>query len=329
MKRNALLLICLSLSTVYGDFAETCRKTWPKVVKIFGAGGLKRLHAYSSGIIVSPKGHILTVWNHVLETDELRVVLDDGQRFKASLKLVDTELEAAVIKIEAEDLPFYSIKKAPAAKPGEWVLSFSNAYRVATGNEKPTVMHGVISATANLKARRGVFESSYQGAVYLIDGITNNPGAGGGTMTNGRGDLIGMVGKELKSKLTNTWLNYAVPAAVLAPLVARAVAGETSIPSSPEITRPAERKGTAGRHGIVLVPSVLRGTPSYIDEIEKKSPAQKAGLQPDDLILFIEREFIGSCKNFRDVISQHQPGDKINVLVKRKQNILSIELELD
>ena len=116
MKRNALLLICLSLSTVYGDFAETCRKTWPKVVKIFGAGGLKRLHAYSSGIIVSPKGHILTVWNHVLETDELRVVLDDGQRFKASLQLVDTELEAAVIKIEAEDLPFYSIKKAPAAK---------------------------------------------------------------------------------------------------------------------------------------------------------------------------------------------------------------------
>ena len=329
MKRQAFLLISLSLSVASGDFADTCKKTWPKVVKIFGAGGLKRLHAYSSGIIVSQEGHVLTVWNHVLETDELRVVLDDGQRFKASLQLVDTELEAAVIKIEAEDLPFYKLKKAPPARPGEWILSFSNAYRVATGNEKPTVMHGVISAVANLNARRGVFDSSYKGTVYLVDGITNNPGAGGGAVTNAKGELIGMVGKELKSKLTNTWLNYAIPSAVLAPLVARAVAGETSVPSAPEITRPVEKKGTAGRHGIILVPAVLRGTPSYIDEIEEDSPAKTAGLKPDDLILFIEREFIGSCKNFREVISHHQPGDKINILVKRKQEILSIEMELD
>ena len=329
MKRQACLLICLSLSVVFGDFAETCQKTWPKVVKIFGAGGLKRLHAYSSGLIVSPDGHILTVWNHVLETDELRVVMDSGQRFKASLQLVDTKLEAAIIKIEAEDLPCYKIEKAPEAKPGEWLLSFSNAYRVATGNEKPTVMHGVISAVTSLNARRGVFESSYQGEVYLVDGITNNPGAAGGAVTNGKGKLIGMVGKELKSKLTNTWLNYAVPAAVLAPLVARAIAGETSIPSSPEVVRPAEQKGTAGRHGIVLVPAVLRGTPSYIDEVEDDSPAQTAGLKPDDLVLFIERDFIGSCENFREIISQHRPGDKINILVKRKQEILSIEMELD
>lgn len=329
MKRQTSFLIFLSLSTAFGDFAETCKKTCPKVVKIFGAGGLKRLHAYSSGIIVSSEGHILTVWNHVLETDELRVVTDNGQRFNATLQLVDTELAAAIIKIDAEDLPCYNIQKAPKARPGEWVLSFSNAYRVATGNEKPTVMHGVVSAVASLNARRGVFESSYHGDVYLIDGITNNPGADGGAVTNGKGDLIGMVGKELKSTLTNTWLNYAVPATVLAPLVARAVAGESSIPSSAEVTRPAEQEGTAGRHGIVLVPVVLKGTPSYIDEVEDDSPALKAGLKPDDLILFIEREFIGSCENFGEVMSKHRSGDKVNILVKRKQGILSVEMELD
>jgi len=325
----AFALFAVSARPARADFAETCKQVWPRVVKIFGAGGMRRLHAYSSGVLVSSTGHILTVWNHVLETDRLKVVLSDGQRFDAKLQLVDTTLEAAIIKIEAEDLPFFDIEKAHPAKAGEWALGFSNAYRVATGNEKPTVIHGIVSAVTDLQARRGVFESTYNGPVYLVDGIMNNPGSGGGALTGGAGRFLGMIGKELRSKETNTWLNYAVPAEALAPLVRRALAGETSVPAGPVISRPETTKGPSGKHGVVLVPDVLRHTPSYVDSVKASSPAAKAGLAPDDLILFIEEEFIGTCRNFRKTMGKYKPGDTVNLLVKRDQEILTFELTLE
>jgi serine protease Do len=324
-----LILAALTGGQAFGDFPETCRKVWPRVVKIFGAGGIQRLHSYSSGILVSPKGHILTVWNHVLETDQLKVVLSDGQRFDARLQLVDTTLDAAVVKIEAEEFPCFDLEKSRIAKPGEWVLGFSNAYRVATGKEKPTVIHGILSAVTDLHARRGVFESPYNGPVYLVDGLMNNPGAGGGALTDSKGELLGMIGKELLSKETNTWLNYAIPPDVLAPFVRRALAGESTIPTGPAVSRPEEEKGASGKHGIVLVPDVLRHTPCYVDSVRPSSPAAKAGLAPDDLILFIEEDFVGTCRNFRKFMSKYRPGDTVNVLVKRGKEIVSFKLALE
>ena len=53
---------------------EAIRQTLPKVVKIYGAGGLRGLAAYSTGFLVSPEGHIATVWSHVLDRDEVTVV---------------------------------------------------------------------------------------------------------------------------------------------------------------------------------------------------------------------------------------------------------------
>jgi len=325
----ALALFIVPAKPARADFAETCKQVWPRVVKIFGAGGMRRLHAYSSGVLVSSTGHILTVWNHVLETDRLRVVLSDGQRFDAKLQLVDTTLEAAIIKIEAEDLPFFDIEKARKAEPGEWALGFSNAYRVATGNEKPTVIHGIVSAVTDLHARRGVFDSTYNGPVYLVDGITNNPGAAGGVLAGGKGEFLGMIGKELRSKETNTWLNYSVPAEILAPLVRRALAGETSVPTGPVISRPETTKGPAGKHGLVLVPDVLRHTPSYVDSVKASSPAAKAGMAPDDLILFIDEDFIGTCRNFQKYMRKYKPGDTVNLLVKRDKEILTFEFTLE
>jgi len=329
--RHVLISIALLIlaAPVSGDFADTCARVWPKVAKIFGAGGIRRLHSYSSGVIVSPEGHILTVWDHVLETDRLRVVLSDGQRFDAKLQLVDSGLDAAVIKIEGEDLPFFDLEKSPEAQPGEWVLGFNNAYRVASGNEKPTVIHGVVSALDELRARKGVFDSAYGGSVYIVDGITNNPGAGGGALTNRKGELLGMIGQVLKNKGTNTWLNFALPARMLAPLVRRALKGESSIPSNPVVSR-TENQGTGGaKHGIVLVPDVLRHTPSYVDSVVQGSPAAKIGLAPDDLILFIEDEAVTTCRRFASVMAKRAPGEAVSLLVKRDKEILIFEMTLE
>ena len=76
------------------------------------------------------------------------------------------------------------------------MLAFSNLYGVATGNEPASVLKGYVSAVTDLAARRGIFQTPYQGPVYVLDALTNNPGAAGGVLTDRRGQLAGILGKN-------------------------------------------------------------------------------------------------------------------------------------
>src|SRR3982074_1789784 len=69
-----------------------------KMVKLFGAGGFKGLPSYGTGVLVSPKGHILTVNNHILGTTDLRVHLYDGRLYHAKVVAREPELDVALVK---------------------------------------------------------------------------------------------------------------------------------------------------------------------------------------------------------------------------------------
>ena len=86
------------------------------MVKIYGAGGLRDMEAYQSGILISPEGHILTVFSHVLDTDYITAVLADGRKFEAKLLGADPRLEVAVLKIDAAGLPCFDLAKAAEAR---------------------------------------------------------------------------------------------------------------------------------------------------------------------------------------------------------------------
>src|SRR5258707_14814470 len=73
-----------------------------RVAKIFGAGGIRGLYAYSTGFLVSPKGHLVTVWSHVLDDQAVTVVLDDGRKFEGKILGADPQLDLAVLKIEGD-----------------------------------------------------------------------------------------------------------------------------------------------------------------------------------------------------------------------------------
>ena len=81
--------------------SDVARQVQPKVVKIYGAGGLRGLEAYQSGLVISGKGHVLTVWSYVLDADEVTVVLDDGRRFTAQYVAADPLTEIAVLEIRS------------------------------------------------------------------------------------------------------------------------------------------------------------------------------------------------------------------------------------
>ena len=198
------------------SFTAAAEQVNKKMVKLFGAGGFKGMPSYGTGILVSENGYILTVNNHILNTSDLRVHLFDGRMYNAKVVAREPELDIALLKIEADvdKLPYFDVAKE-AAKPmgeiGDWILCHSNQFGIATRSEPMSVQRGNIMAVASLKARRGVFNAPFDGTVYFIDTVACNPGAAGGTITNRKGELLGILGRELKSTLSDTWVNYAVP----------------------------------------------------------------------------------------------------------------------
>ena len=109
-------LACVLACVVLGPLAADSR--WARgsdvvieqaartVVKIYGAGGFRGLEAYQTGVLVSPEGHVMTAMSTVLDSEEIDCVLDDGRRFEASLVGIDPRREMALLKLEAEGLPF-------------------------------------------------------------------------------------------------------------------------------------------------------------------------------------------------------------------------------
>lgn len=308
----------------YASVAEQVNK---KVVKLYGSGGFQSLAHYGTGVLVSPEGHILTAASHLLDTQDLRVHLSDGRRFHAKVVVVEPELDAALVKIDkVEDLPYFDVEKSAKnakAQPGDSILGFSNQFQIATRDEPMSVMHGVVSALSKLHGRRGVFEAPYTGEVYVIDAITNNPGAAGGVITTRKGELLGIIGKEMRNTLTDTWINYAVPIQVVSAFVDKAKKGEYK-----PIVRE-KKEGPEGYHGIILVPNVVERTPPFVEEVLLGSPAAKAGIKPDDLIVYLDGEQVVSVKAFRSMMSQIRPGTEIRLEVRRGDKLQTIALKLE
>jgi S1-C subfamily serine protease len=308
--------------------AETIRQTMPRMVKIFGAGKIRNLAGYGTGFLISKEGHIVTIWNHVLDADEVTVVLSDGRRYQAKLVNAEPQLDLAVIKIDATglDLPHFDLKKAGKAGPGTRVLAFSNMFKVATGDEPVSVMNGVIAAKTKLTARRGVFEIPYDGQVYVVDAITNNPGSGGGVLMSRDGKLLAMIGREVRNTKTNTWMNYAIPISELRDTVGDILANKF-------VRRTAKSNENPNRYssldfGIVMVPDVVFRTPAYIDSVIPGSAAAKAGLRPDDLVLFVNDELIQSNKTLAGELGRLEGGDTLKLIVRRGSKLVNVSLNV-
>jgi serine protease Do len=310
------------------SFVDVARQVQPKVVKLYGAGGLRGLEAYQSGLLISGDGYVLTVLSYVLDADEVTVVLDDGRRFYAKHVAADPLTEIAVLKFDAGDepLPHFDLSQTVTAEPGTRVLALSNLFGIATGDEPVSVLHGVVSAVAPLDARRGAFATNFHGDVYVVDAAANNPGAAGGALTDSQGRLLGLLGKELRSNLTGTWLNYALPIPAIAPTVEDILAGRFTPPDLSQADQP-EHPLSLAALGIVLVPDVVTRTPPYIDRVLPNSPAARAGLRPDDLLVMIDSQVAASCRDTVQLVSRLEQDVEVRVAVLRGEEFLEVTLK--
>ncbi len=308
-----------------GSVNDVAVRTELKTVKLYGAGGVAGLDSYQSGFFVSPEGHVLTVWSTVLDVDRVIAVTSDGRRMESEVVGIDPNLEIAVLATNQPTDHYFDLAQAVEAEVGWRVLAFSNLYGIATGNEMASIQKGVIMAKTELNARRGSFESVYQGPVYVIDAMTNNPGAGGGALASFDGRLLGMLGKELRDSSANIWLNYAIPISQLRQSV-RGILDGKSINRSASGRQAADRPADLNVLGIALIPNVLTKTPAFVDLVQPGSPADQAGLKNDDLILFINSVRVSSQSAFLSELKYIDRSDEIALLVQRRNELKEIVL---
>jgi serine protease Do len=254
--------------------------------------------------------------------------LDDGRKLEAKLVGADPRLEIAVLKVEGKDLPHFDLAQVATAVEGTRTLAFSNLFGIAVGEEPASVQRGVVAAVAALEARRGIFESLYTGRVYVVDATTNNPGAAGGALTNMRGELLGMIGKELRNARNNIWLNYAIPIGELAASIELIRAGKAPPIPQDSAAKRLPNAMNLGSLGIVMVPNILPRTPPFIESVRPGSPADKAGVKPDDIVLFIDQQLIQSVAALDAVLGRIAIDERIRLTVERDRKLVEVMLEV-
>lgn len=300
------------------------------VVKLFGAG-LGNLDSYGSGVLISSEGHVLTIWNHLINTGFLTAVTDRGERYAVEVVGTSRDYDIAVLKLQTRDdpgFPHIDLNAGEDVAAGESVLAFSNMFHVAAGNEPVSVVRGVIAARVPIDAGIGRWKLPVRSPVYVVDAITNNSGAGGGLLTTRAGTPVGLIGRELRYEPTSTWISYSVPLSELAPVVESLIAGD-SVDSATTSTEPppalSDRELTA-RFGITLLPAVVARTPSYIDAIVPGSVAAEAGLRRGDLIVLLDDDVIVSVQDFRQKLAERRPGQPLTITVQRDETLVTASL---
>ncbi|MEI8373233.1 MAG: trypsin-like peptidase domain-containing protein [Planctomycetota bacterium] len=323
----AVLLGANTTSAADPSLARVIDLAQAKMVKIYGAGGFHGMQGYQSGFLISSEGHVLTASSYALDPDRITVILNDGRRYPAKLLGDDPRLEVAVLKIEAVSLPYFDIAKAVSLTDGTRILALSNLFNVAMGDEQASVQSGTVSVLTRLEGRRGVFETPYHGPIYVLDVATNNQGALGGALLTFRGELAGILGRELRNSLNNTWLSYAVPIDQLRQSIDEIKAGKfIALKELPPEKRPA-RPMDPGLLGINLVPDVLERTPAYVDQVRPGTAAARAGIQPDDLILLVGNRLTQSCKALRKELEMIDQADAVKITVLRGQELVEVTVQ--
>ncbi len=270
---------------------------------------------FGSGVIISKDGYIVTN-NHVIrKADKIEVTLNDQRSYQANVKGKDPNTDIAVLKIEETNLPYLELGNSNEVIIGDWVLAVGNPFGLTS-----SVTAGIISAK---ERNLGVLQQGEMPVEsFLQTDAAVNVGNSGGALVNLRGELIGIPTLIISPNQTNIGTAFAVPSNILKRVkddiieygeVRRGVLGVSIRELNSDL---AKEMGIDKIEGI------------YVARVIDDGPADEAGLQKGDIILEVEETAVNNTAELQKQISAHQPGDEIEMKIKRNGNINTITAEL-
>ena len=267
-----------------------------------GFGGQQEMPTYGqgSGFIVSADGIILTNAHVVRGAKEVTVKLTDRREFRAKVLGADSKTDIAVLKIEAKNLPVATLGKTSDLKVGEWVLAIGSPF----GFEN-TVTAGVVSA----KGRSLPDDSAVP---FIQTDVAVNPGNSGGPLFNTRGEVVGINSQIYSRSGGYQGVSFAIPIDVAAKIKNQIVT--TGKVEHARLGVGVQEVNQAFANSFKLD----KPEGALVSTVEKGSPADKAGLQPGDVIRQVNGQPVVSSGDLPAVIGLAAPGDTVKLGIWRQ-----------
>lgn len=278
-----------------------------------------QLQSAGSGVIVSSNGYIVTN-NHVIAgADEIEVVLNNKKTYKATLVGTDPQTDIALLKIEAENLPYLTYGNSNEAKVGEWVLAVGNPFNLTS-----TVTAGIISAKGrniNILSRDPSSGISPIESFIQTDAAVN-PGNSGGALVNTKGELIG-INTAIKSN-TGSYAGYSF--AVPVNIVKKTIADIIEFGSVQRAFIGVNISNIDEKISAENNLNSLNGV--YINDLSNNGAAEKAGIKKGDIITHIDGTPVNDVAELQEKIGQYRPGNKVMATILREGKEMDFEIVL-
>src|SRR5476651_566523 len=251
-----------------------------------------------SGFIMSADGYVMTNAHVVDDADTIYVTLTDKREFKAKLIGVDERTDVAVVKIQATSLPAITVGDSNKVRVGEWVLAIGSPFGLDN-----TVTAGIVSA-------KGRDTGDY--LPFIQTDVAVNPGNSGGPLINMQGEVIG-INSQIYSRTGGFMgISFAIP-------IDEAMRVADQLKTTGKVTR--------GRIAVAIgevtkeVADSL-GLPkaqgALVSSVEAGGPADKAGIQPGDIILKYNGHDVSTATDLPRMVGDTKPGTKSTITVWRK-----------
>jgi serine protease Do len=268
-----------------------------------------RSQGMGSGFIIDREGHVLTNAHVVADADEVTVRLAGSKReHQAKVVGSDPQTDVALLKVEAPNLPVAPLGDSTRLRAGEWVAAIGSPFGFAN-----TITAGIVSAK-----ERSLPDENY--VPFIQTDVAVNPGNSGGPLLNTRGEVVG-VNSQIYSRTGGYMgVSFAIPISV-AMDVAQQLRSEGRV-----------KRGRLGvgiqEVSTQLAQSFKLSEPkgALVTTVEPRSPAERAGLAPGDVILRFAGQDVAEATDLPRLVAQAKPGTEVDVEVWRGGSARTIKL---
>jgi len=279
--------------------------------------GRRRRPGEGSGVIVDPKGYIITN-NHVVgDADRIRVRLfdDDTKLYEANIIGADAETDIAVLKIEIDHkVPFAFIGNSETVDVGDWAIAVGSPF-----GYRETVTVGIISA----KSREVSAGRPRPFQKFLQTDAAINPGNSGGPLLNIRGEVIGINTAIVSNSGSFQGLGFALPSNVAARVYNQIIQYGKVVRGSIGIEFQSNQS-----------PALLRtfGAPDggvLVGRVKPGGPADRGGIQKEDVIIKIENQPVTNGDHLIEIISSTPVDSSVSIVVVRNGEHVTLDVEIE